>query len=384
MAEFTRSTGHAATPLRHDPKLFRDSVLNSVVGTMMGGEGSGAPIIVDTELSQKAGDTKRFHLTPYIDINPILGQDAAIKGNESKVTEAVFDVKIDEVNFALRKKGRMSDQRSILNVMNEHKLQITNLFMQYNNDEVFRKLSGQSVTDTDAINPTTNRVNGPNRCFRMDGTSGAKSCTEEESDATALGGVSGLVEQTDKFNLLGIEHIVAAVQAKPTSGYRMNSVGQAGRDAHEKYTLWVSPEQAIQLRQDPDWQNQHLSRLEAGLGDDFAEGWIGMYNNVIVRRTHRIRTFNVTGGKGRYARALLIGSDALMMCWANTLSFAADDDDYAREQGTNGWEVRGAEKITMPLAPDATPLATIPAVANEDQDLGIAQIISAAPSIPSA
>jgi hypothetical protein len=377
MAEFTRSTGHAATPTRHDPKLFRDSVLNSVVGTMMGGEGSGAPIIVDTELSQKAGDTKRFHLTPYIDINPILGQDAAIKGNESKVTEAVFDVKIDEVNFALRKKGRMSDQRTTMNVLNEHKLQITNLFMQYNNDEVFRKLSGQSVTDTDAINPTTNRVNGPSRCFRMDGTSGAKSCTEDQSDATAL---HGLVAQTDKFNLLGIEHIVAAVQAKPTSGYRMNSVGQAGRDDHEKYTLWVSPEQAIQLRQDPDWQNQHLSRLEAGLGDDFAEGWIGMYNNVIVRRTHRIRTFDIASN--RCARALLIGSDALMMCWANTLSFAADDDDYAREQGTNGWEVRGAEKITMPLDPDANPLDT--GAVNIDQDLGIAQIISAAPSIPSA
>jgi|GEM_PF-2730214 len=377
MAEFTRSTGHAATPTRHDPKLFRDSVLNSVVGTMMGGEGSGAPIIVDTELSQKAGDTKRFHLTPYIDINPILGQDAAIKGNESKVTEAVFDVKIDEVNFALRKKGRMSDQRTILNVMNEHKLQITNLFMQYNNDEVFRKLSGQSVTDTDDINTDVPRVNGPNRCFRMDGTSGAKSCTEAQSDAD---GLHTLVAQTDKFNLLGIEHIVAAVQAKPTSGYRLNSVGQAGRDDHEKYTLWVSPEQAIQLRQDPDWQNQHLSRLEAGLGDDFAEGWIGMYNNVIVRRTHRIRTFDK--GSNRCARALLIGSDALMMCWANTLSFAADDDDYAREQGTNGWEVRGAEKITMPLDPDANPLDT--GAVNIDQDLGVAQIISAAPSIPSA
>tara|TARA_R110000824_G_scaffold251741_3_gene440391 strand:+ start:536 stop:1660 length:1125 start_codon:yes stop_codon:yes gene_type:complete len=374
MAEFTRSTGHAATPLRHDPKLFRDSVLNSVVGTMMGGEGSGAPIIVDTELSQKAGDTKRFHLTPYIDINPILGQDAAIKGNESKVTEAVFDVVIDEVNFALRKKGRMSDQRTILNVMNEHKLQITNLFMQYNNDEVFRKLSGQSVTDTDAINTDVPRVNGPNRCFRMDGTSGAKSCTEAQSDAD---GLHDLVAQTDKFNLLGIENIVAAVQAKPSNGYRLNSVGQAGRDDHEKYTLWVSPEQAIQLRQDPDWQNQHLSRLEAGLGDDFAEGWIGMYNNVIVRRTHRIRTFDK--GSNRCARALLIGSDALMMCWANTLTFAADDDDYAREQGTNGWEVRGAEKITMSTDPDADPTG-----ATQTQDLGIAQIISAAPSIPSA
>jgi hypothetical protein len=374
MAEFTRSTGHAATPLRHDPKLFRDSVLNSVVGTMMGGEGSGAPIIVDTELSQKAGDTKRFHLTPYIDINPILGQDAAIKGNESKVTEAVFDVVIDEVNFALRKKGRMSDQRTILNVMNEHKLQITNLFMQYNNDEVFRKLSGQSVTDTDAINTDVPRVNGPNRCFRMDGTSGAKSCTEVQSDAD---GLHDLVAQTDKFNLLGIENIVAAVQAKPSNGYRLNSVGQAGRDDHEKYTLWVSPEQAIQLRQDPDWQNQHLSRLEAGLGDDFAEGWIGMYNNVIVRRTHRIRTFDK--GSNRCARALLIGSDALMMCWANTLTFAADDDDYAREQGTNGWEVRGAEKITMSTDPDADPTG-----ATQTQDLGIAQIISAAPSIPSA
>ena len=371
MAEFTRATSHVATPLRHDPKYFRDSVLQSIIGQMMGNEGSGSSIIVDTELSQKAGDTKRFHLTPFIDINPILGQDAAIKGNESKVTEAVFDVDIDEVNFALKKKGRMSDQRTVMSVLNEHRTQLANLFTQYNNDEVFRQLSGQSVTDTDALDSTAVRVNGPNRCFSMTGTSGASAVTEANSSADQL--VSNMA-MTDKMNLLGIEQIVAKVQAKPTSGYRLNSISVMGREDQEKYILWISPEQAIHLRQDPDWQNQHLSRLEAGLSDDFADGFVGVWNNVIVRRTHRIQTF--TSGAERYGRALLMGADALIMCWANTLSFTEDQDDYGREVGTLGYEIRGAGKIRMSTDPDADPTG-----ATEDQDLGAAQIIAAAPTL---
>ena len=373
MAEFTRATDHVATPLRHDPKYFRDSVLQSIVGQMMGNEGSGASIIVDTELSQKAGDTKRFHLTPFIDINPILGQDAAIKGNESKVQEAVFDVEIDEVNFALKKKGRMSDQRTVMNVLNEHRIQLANLFTQYNNDEVFRQLSGQSVTDTDAITSSTARVNGPNRCFKMTASEGASAITAANSSADSL--ISSCA-MTDKMNLRGIEEIVAKVQAKPTSGYRLNSINVMGREDQEKYILWISPEQAIDLRNDADWQNQHLSRLEAGLGDDFADGVIGVWNNVIIRRTHRIQTFSNADGSERYGRALLMGSDALMMCWANTLSFTEDQDDYGREVGTLGYEIRGAKKIQMSTDPDADPTG-----ATESQDLGVAQIIAAAATL---
>lgn len=378
MAEFVRATGHAATPLAHDPKYFRDSVLRSVVGGMMGKAGSGSPIIVDTELQATAGDNKRYHLTPFLDINPITGQDAAIKGNESNVSEAVFDVAIDEVNFALKKKGRMSDQRTIMNVRNEHRTQIANLFMQYNNDEVFRQLSGQSLTDTDAIDDEANRVNGPNRCFRMTGTSGASAVLEDDSDATSL---DGLMSTTDKMNLLGIEEIVSKIQQKPTSGYRMNSIAAIDRDDMEKYILWVSPEQATQLRRDPDWQNEHLSLIEAGLGNAFAEGFVGMYNNVIVRRTHRIQTFAVDGGD-RYARALLVGADALVCAWASTLQYTDDTDDYGRELGTDGWEIRGTTKVRMALDPETdTQGAGAAASGTEDQDLGVAQIISAAATL---
>jgi hypothetical protein len=370
MASFVRATGHAANPIVHNKQIFRDTVLGSVIGELMGSAGSGAPIVTDFELAAQAGDTKTIHLTPWIDVDPIEGQDVTLKGNESSITEAVFDVVIDERNWPIATRGRMTDQRSLVNWQTEAKKQIGNLIEQYNNDQIFRQLSGYTGPgDTSA---TTPRVNGANRCFSCTGTSGVSLVTAANSTETLL---DSSMAQTDLMNMKAIDDIVAHVSAKRANDYRLNCVKRTGQGDQEFYHLFLSPIAANQLRADPDWQNLHLSRLEAGLGDSFATGFLGVYNNVLVRYNNRIKTFNVTG-TDTYARNVLIGSDALYAAWAVTLGFDSDTDDYGREQGQNGYQIRGEGKIRMSIDPDTNPSA-----GTDDQDLGVAQIISATPAL---
>ena len=374
MATYQRATGHAANDTIHDDVVFRDAVYRSIVGEMMGKKGSGAPIIVDFEMQGVATDTKKVHVVPFVDANPISGQDSVLEGNESAITEAIFSVTIDEENWPFAKNGRMTDQRSRLNWSNEAKMQIGNLAMQYNNDEAFRQLSGMTKHNlTDAQDNTTNRVNGANRCFQCVASSGVAVVVEDDSDATSL---DANMSTNDVFNLDAIEQTVAHVETKRDNDYRLNPMGP-GRDDSEMFHLWIDPLQAISLRKDARWQNEALSLIESGVDSKFKDGYIGMWNNVIVRKTNRIQRFNVTG-TDTYARALLLGRDALFMAWAQTLAFADNESDYGRKKGMAGYEIRGAAKVSMSIDPATDPEGTGAAgTATASQDLGVAQIVSA-------
>lgn len=349
MAQFVRDTGDDLTPIQHEMKLFHEHLKLFSLKGAMGKKGSGSMIIVDTTLKAQPGDTKRYHFVPHAFANDeedaILGQDTEILGNEKNLEEFFFDLVIDEVNYALRKKGKMTDQRTVFNIAQEHERQIVSAFGQHNENVIFRALTGIALTelkaDFTAATDTTDRVNGAGRIIRADGPNGSKEILATDSaNVDIVTGGTEAVAVGDKLSPKLIED--AVIMAIESGKFKMVPL-RVGPNNEEFFMLYVSLRAGRDLRQNPDWVNHALSAMEAGIaGDMIAQGALGVWDNVIVKSSERIVA--VTDGTDKVARNLLVGRDAAVLGWAQTMNFSEELIDHKRILSSNGSEIRGEAK----------------------------------------
>jgi len=353
--EFTRETGNELNPIAINRQVFTEHLKLFSLRGLMGPQGSGAAICVDTELEAESGDTKKFTYIPQAleTTDALKGQDVEILGNEKKVSEFPLSITVDEVNFPLRKRGKMTDQRSVVKYREVHKRQITRAFAQYNEDVIFDVLSGRTAAYK-AAPTTTDAVNGAGRCIRASGSSDYAEVTAANSDETAL---ASAMANTDLMSPQLIE--AAVIMAKQSGTYKLQPL-RVGPDNREFFILFVSLKAAKDLRFNQDWQDHALSVVEAGLGaeDMIATGALGVWDNVIVKKSERIYEF--ADGGDMLARNLLVGGDAAVLAWAQTTEMSEEILDHGRVLSSNGSEIRGEVKVTF-----------------NDVDMGVAQVITA-------
>jgi len=371
MASFVRGSGSNLTPVEHSRNIFKEHLKLFSLKGMAGKKGSGKSIIMDTTLKGKAGDTVRYHFIPHAHTDPIRGQDVTILGNESSIEEFSLDVSIDEIIYAFRKRGLMTDQRTIFDVRKELSNQIARHFAQYNEDVAIKVMSGISYNDDDktgweSSTATDDLVSGANRCIRASGANSYATVTAAGSDNTAL---VAAMATTDKYSPTLIEEATVMVRtADPTSNdsassatntYKMQPL-RVGSSNEEVFCNLVSLQCARDLRFNADWQNHCFSLAERGFDKSpIATGALGMWNNVIVKPSERVIKFN-DGSGNEYARNLLVGADAMLCAWAKTLDYSEELIDHDRELSSAGSEIRGETKVTF-----------------NGVDLGVAQIIAA-------
>jgi len=373
MAHFIRATGDGANPIQHSMDIFHEHLRLTSLAGLFGKKGSGKPIIMDTTLKGKSGDVVTYHFVPHAYADPILGQDASILGNESKFSEYTQTLTIDEVNFAFRRKGRMTEQRTLLNTREEMRRQIVNHFAQYNEDALMKTMSGVSATNLTgdyllAAN-TTDRVAGVNRCWRANGSASATAVTAAQSDNDYL---SSNVVATDLFSPQLIDEAVTAlaeIDASSTTSitYRMRPI-KIGPNNEEFYILLISPRAGRDLRYNPEWQAHAYSIADRGLGgkdDLISNGALGVWNNVIVKESQHIVRPLIDAGTSRFARNLLLGADAMISGWAKTTDYTEELVDHGRELSVAAYEIRGETKVVFDGNDGST-----------DVDMGVAQLIS--------
>jgi len=353
--EFTRETGDVLNPIANSRSVFQEHLRLFSLRGMMGAKGSGASIVVDTELQADAGDTKIYTFIPQalLTADALIGQDVEILGNEGKIAEFPLQITVDEVNFPLRKRGKMTDQRSLVNYRQEHTRQITRAFAQYNEDVIFDALGG--ITATYKATPlTTDAVNGVGRCIRAVGSNSSAEVTAANSDETAL---AAAMATTDIMSPQLIEDSV--IMARTSGLYKMQPI-RVGPSNSEFFILFVSLKAARDLRFNQDWKDHALSIIEAGLGaeDMIAKGALGVWDNVIVKSSERV--FEFADGSDTLARNLLVGGDASVLAWAQTTEMTEEVLDHGRILSSNGCEIRGQIKVTF-----------------NGVDMGVAQVITA-------
>ena len=363
MGKFIRDVGDNRTPQQHEKEIFKQYMLGTQFSSFMGKRNSGKSIIMDgTSFSGMGkGDTRKYHFVPQFMGAGIRGQNKSIEGNENSLEEFMTEIRVDQIIQAFRKKGKMTDLRVIFNLRNEFRDQLANWFKSWTEFDIIDALtgymydgasyldgfsrdvnSGMVVIETSGAAMTTPLVKGVGRCFRPDYvTNKFKNIVVPEENTSNQALLTDMTSD-DIMNTKLLDELQAF--AKTAGKYPMKPVRL--QNGQEYYILVLHPTAARQLREDERWEKRVLANYQGCRSlenDPIASGAMGIWEKIIVKEADYIPA--VTNGTVKIARNLLLGADAAVMAWAQTLNYVEDTFDYGTEMGVMADEIRGVKKL---------------------------------------
>lgn len=363
MGYFIRGTGDGRTPVEHERDIFKQYIKGTVFSSLMGKRNSGKSIIMDGKqfAGMGVGDTRQYHFVPQFMGAGIRGQNATIEGNEKTIEEFTTSIRVDQVAQAFRKKGKMTDIRTIVNLRNEFKDQLANWFKYTTEFDIIDALTGYmtdgaSYLEGFARDPetgmitikasssamTTPLVKGEGRCFRPDYANSKFSTVVVPEANTSNQALLSDMTADDIMNTKTLDSLQNL--AKSAGKYPMKPVRLS--DGREYYILMLHPTAAEQLRADARWEKRVLASYQGSRSlenDPIATGAMGIWEKIIIKEADYIPS--ISNGTVSVARNLLLGADAAVMAWAQTLNYVEKKFDYDREMGVAADEIRGTKKL---------------------------------------
>ena len=253
----------------------------------------------------------------------------------------------------------MTDRRTVINLRSEFKDQLTNWFKIFTEFDIVDALTGYMYDGASYIDGfsrdensgniiisgaamTTPLVKGEGRCFRPDHTSsGFKNIIVPEANTSNDALLKDMVAE-DVMNTKLLDSLQN--MAKTAGKYPMKPVRL--KDGREYYILVLHPTAAEQLRSDERWEKRVLANYQGNRSlesDPIATGAMGVWEKIIVKEADYIPT--VSNGTVSVARNLLLGADAAVMAYAQTIDYKEETFDYGREMGVAADEIRGIRKL---------------------------------------
>lgn len=354
MAHFIMGTGDPRTPLKHSDDIFEESLRASPYSDVSGAKDSGKPIIVDASEfnGRDCGDTARFHFIPQNKTDGIHGQNPSIIGNEDILDEFYMDMKIDQEAKAFAKKGKMTDRRLIWNYRDQAKTQITRWFADRYPYWITEALTGYMADGQVfvAAPATAKVVTGDGRLVVCKGATSCLPILATYSDETSLlndyDGAAAKLATADVMNTATLD-MLQEYAKDGNSKYRMLPIKSV--NGGDYYILYVSLQCARQLRLDTRFEKRAISLIASGLNpekDMFASGALGIWNNIIIKPNEFIHKFGGTDGKS-YARNLLVGGNAMVQGFAQTIDYTEEVTDHKRRFSCSADVICGHKKITF-------------------------------------
>jgi N4-gp56 family major capsid protein len=363
MGYFIRDVGDGRTPVQHEKDLFKQYIMNTVFSNYMGKKGSGKSIIMDGKAfsGMGNGDTRKYHFVPQYMGTGIRGQNKSIEGNEKSISEFVTEIRVDQVIQAFRKKGKLTDLRTVINLRNEFKDQLTNWFKIWTEFDIIDALTGYMydgasyidgfsrdeetgmvMIDAKGAAMTNPLVKGEGRCFRPDYASNKFSVVNVSEANSSNDALLKDMTAADIMNTQLLDELQAL--AKTAGKYPIKPVRL--QDGREYYILILHPTAAKQLRADERWEKRVLANYQGCRSlenDPIATGAMGVWEKIIVKEADYIPS--IGNGTVNIARNLLLGADAAVMAWAQTINYVEKEFDYNTEMGVMADEIRGIKKL---------------------------------------
>lgn len=361
MAHFIRGTGDPRTPLEHERSIFREYLTGTFFNTLLGQRGSGKPIVVNSDKfkGKGAGDSVRYHFVPQYKGPGIRGQNKTVTGNEQTIEEFYSDVRVDQIAQGFKSKGKVTSLRTIIPIRDEFKTQLVNWFKMVTEWDMVAALTGyitDGVTFLDGYGVDKNGnvtitgeayntplVKGEGRCFRPDYANNKYSLVDVAAANSSNAALISDMTSSDIMNTAILDELQLKAK-KGNSKYAMKPIRM--KDGNEYYMLLLHPRAALQLRQDKRWAErvasnyQGIKNLES---DPVATGAMGIWEKIIVKEADHIST--CSNGNLTIARNLLLGADAAVMGYAQTLEYTEEFFDYKRIFGVAADEIRGVKKL---------------------------------------
>ena len=334
------------------------SFINQFAGT-----GSNAMVQRVTELTKNQKGTKA-NITLLADMtgDGITG-DNTLEGNEEALRAYDITIELDQLRFANRIAGRITDQKTVVNFREQSRDALAYAMADRCDQLAFLTLSGVAYTykNTGGLRTTSSSaghelvdlefasdVSAPTnkRHLRVDVSGGTS--TLETGDTTA-------VAATDKISYRDIVNLKAYAKDNYIRGIR-------GAGNQETFHMFVTPQQMADLKLDSDFlANVRNAGVRGQSNSLFAGSSSLMVDGVMIHEfRHVFNTSGATSGSSSNAgaagykwgaganvdgaRALFCGAQALALADIGLPEMVEDTFDYGNQSGISVGKIFGLRK----------------------------------------
>lgn len=341
MATTAYSTNHPLTVKLWSRKLFHEALKQCWMSKFIG-EGSDAMIQKLTETQKGPGDRITVGLRMQLNGTGIEG-DGTLEGNEEALSTYSDNLLINQLRHAVRSDGRMSEQRTIVNIRDEARMGLQDWWADRIDTALINQLTGNTtVGDTKytghnvAIAPSSGNV--------------------IYGDARAT---EALVASASASAVMSLKYIDYAVANAKVLNPAIRPLKINGED---KYVMFIHPLQTVDLRTNTNtgqWLDIQKAAMAGGQisKNPIYTGALGEYNGVIIHESTRIpltvnsATATATNREGVY-RAVFCGAQAALLGFGqdnseNKMTWVEELFDYGNQFGVSAGMIWGAKKTVF-------------------------------------
>ena len=330
------------------------SFINQFAGT-----GSNAMVQRITELTKNQKGTKA-NITLLADMtgDGITG-DNTLEGNEEALRAYDITIELDQLRFANRIAGRMTDQKTVVNFREQSRDALAYAMADRCDQLAFLTLSGVAYTHKNNGALRTTSSSAGHELVDLEFASDVSAPTGDRhrriSGTSIAAGDTTAVTASDK---LAYRHVVE-LKAYAKDNYIR---GIRGAGNQETFHMFVTPQQMADLKLDSDFLANVRNAGVRGTGNSlFAGSSSLMVDGVMIHEFRHV--FNTTGatsgasanaGAAGYkwcadadvdgARALFCGAQALALADIGLPEMVEDTFDYGNQSGISVGKIFGLRK----------------------------------------
>ena len=303
------------------------------------GSGSNAMVTRVTELTKTSrGDKAVIQLVPDLEGDGVAG-DNTLEGNEEALTNYAQTITIDQLRHANRTKGKMSDQRTVINFREQSRDVLAYWLADRIDQMAFLTLSGVAYTQkNDGTSRTASAL--PDLAFAADvaaPTSGRHYQWDGAAKAFTTLNTGTLVQADDRVGYQALVRLKATAKDQYVRGVR----GSAG---DEMYHVFMTPTSLANLKLDSDFlANVRNAGVRGGKNPLFAGGESFMVDGMWIHEFRHVY-HNATWGDAGGERILLCGAQALGLADIGTPEWNEEQFDYKNQQGIEVGKIFGMLK----------------------------------------
>jgi len=331
------------------------SFINQFAGT-----GSNAMVQRVTELTKNQKGTKA-NITLLADMtgDGITG-DNTLEGNEEALRAYDITIELDQLRFANRIAGRMTDQKTVVNFREQSRDALAYAMADRCDQLAFLTLSGVAYTHKNNGGLRTTSATAGHELVDLEFASDVSAPTGDRHrrwDATSglVAGDTTAVDAADKIGYRTIVELKAYAKDNYIRGIR-------GAGNQETFHMFVTPQQMADLKLDSDFlANVRNAGVRGGSNSLFSGSASLMVDGVMIHEFRHV--FNTSGattgtssnaGAAGYkwgadadvvgARALFCGAQALALADIGLPEMVEDTFDYGNQSGISVGKIFGLRK----------------------------------------
>lgn len=308
----------------------------SFVAQFSGG-GSNAMVQRITELTKTSrGDKAVIQLVADLEGDGVAG-DSTLEGNEEAIQNYAQTITIDQLRHANRTKGKMADQRTVINFREQSRDVLAYWLADRIDQMAFLSLSGVAYTQK---NDGTTRTNSalPDLGFASDVVAPSSNRHLQWNNG-AFGplNTAALLQAEDQIGYQALVRMKAYAKDQYIRGVRGN-----GND--EMYHVFMTPTSLGNLKLDADFlANVRNAGVRGGKNPLFAGGESFMVDGMWIHEFRHVY-HNATWGDNGGERILMCGAQALGLADIGAPEWNEEMFDYKNQQGIEVGKIFGLLK----------------------------------------